>query len=73
MMGDNNNIMSKGETTSLSKAGGKTSSLKATVPRGIVGQLDLRGGDKARWLLVPDGKKLRVMVEFEKKDGGANG
>jgi len=60
-------IMGRGERTSLTKANDKSYSLRTTVPKGIVNQLDLKEGDSIYWVLKPSGKKFTVLVIPEKQ------
>lgn len=60
-------VMGRGEKTSLTKANDKSYSLRTTVPKGIVNQLDLKEGDSIYWVLKPVGSKFTVMIITEKQ------
>ncbi len=52
-----------GETTTLTPASTKTTSLRTTVPAGIVKQFNLKRGDKLEWKIRAENRgKLIVVV-----------
>lgn len=59
--------MVKGERTTLSKANDKSYSLRTTVPKGIVNQMDLKEGDSILWVLKPNGNKFTIIITPEKR------
>ena len=60
-----------GEKTVLSKATSKSSSLRTTVPAGVVKQLKLKVGDKLDWVLKAD--RNRLIVEIKQVSSGKKG
>ncbi len=54
----------KGEKTKLTKANSGSYSLRTTMPKGIVSQLELKKGDSVFWELHPEknGKGLQIIV-----------
>jgi len=56
--------MARGEPTKLTKANDSSYSLRTTVPKGIVKQLELKEGDSIFWELHPDknGTGLKIIV-----------
>jgi len=56
-----------GETTTLTKAATKTTSLRTTVPASIVRQFNLKDGDKLDWSLDIKNGKMIVLVQPVKK------
>ncbi len=44
--------MTRGHVTKLSRATSKSDSLRTTVPSGVVRDLDLRLGDRLRWVVT---------------------
>lgn len=51
-----------GETTTLTNASTKTTSLRTTVPAGIVKQFRLKKGDKLEWVIEARKDKLVIIV-----------
>jgi len=56
--------MSRGQTTSLTKANKTSESLRTTVPSSVIKQFDLREGDKLRWLFETNNKR-EIFVKIE--------
>ena len=55
-----------GHKTSLTKASGKSDSLRTTVPQAIVKQFELNEGDEIEWILRVKDNKLVIEVEPHK-------
>lgn len=53
--------------TSLTKASGKSDSLRTTVPKPIVNQFNLQEGDELEWNLVIKNNKFVIEVKPIKK------
>lgn len=66
MQGQNKD-MPRGERTCLTKTSDKSCSLRTTIPKGIVGNFDLKEGDHLNWLIKPspNGKDLIIVVQPE--------
>lgn len=60
-------VCNLGETTTLTKAATKTTSLRTTVPASIVRQFNLRDGDKLDWSLDIKNGTMIVLVQPVKK------
>jgi len=58
-MNDKNGI---GETTTLSPATTKSTSMRATVPMSIIKQFNLQAGDKLSWKLKVENGELVIIV-----------
>jgi bifunctional DNA-binding transcriptional regulator/antitoxin component of YhaV-PrlF toxin-antitoxin module len=56
-----------GETTSLTKAATKTTSLRTTVPASIVRQFNLEEKDKLEWILKAENGMMIIVVKPVKK------
>ena len=54
-----------GEITKLTKATSKSDSLRTTVPKGIVRQLNLEEGDKIKWSITAKDNKLAITISTE--------
>lgn len=56
--------MTRGHVTRLARATSKSTSLRTTVPAGVVRDLDLELGDRIRWvILAEDDSSLVAHVE----------
>ena len=55
-----------GEITKLTKATSKSDSLRTTVPKGIVKQLNLKEGDEIDWRLTIEKNEIVVMIKPKK-------
>lgn len=59
-----------GETTTLTKAATKTTSLRTTVPASIARQFNLKDGDKLDWSLrAEDGEMIIVVAPIKNRQG----
>ncbi|HDS59027.1 MAG TPA: AbrB/MazE/SpoVT family DNA-binding domain-containing protein [Thermoplasmatales archaeon] len=56
-----------GYSTSLTRASGKSESLRTTVPISIVRQFGLSEGDELDWTLKAENNNITIMVEPKKK------
>jgi bifunctional DNA-binding transcriptional regulator/antitoxin component of YhaV-PrlF toxin-antitoxin module len=56
-----------GETTSLTKAATRTTSLRTTVPASIVRQFNLEEKDKLEWILKAENGTMVIVVKPIKK------
>jgi bifunctional DNA-binding transcriptional regulator/antitoxin component of YhaV-PrlF toxin-antitoxin module len=56
-----------GETTTLTKAATKTTSLRTTVPASIVRQFNLKNRDKLDWSLKAEDGEMIIVVKPIKK------
>jgi len=54
--------MTSGQKSALVKARSNSSSLRTTVPAGIVSQFGLKEGDQLDWSLKAEGDKLLLVV-----------
>ncbi len=61
--------MADGQRTVLSKANTQSSSLRTTVPSGIVKQFDLKVGDALDWKIDIKDNKLVIIILPVKKGG----
>ena len=60
--------MVRGDPTVLSKANNTSKSLRTTVPKGIVNQLDVKEGDSLLWVMNAVGNnKFTITVTPNKK------
>lgn len=58
--------MTRGHVTRLAKATSQSESLRTTVPAGVVRDLDLRLGDRLRWVILAEADgSLVARVEKE--------
>jgi len=62
-----NKGMGLGERTSLARANNKSSSLRTTVPKGIVSNFGLKEGDSLYWTIRPSKNAKRLIIVVEPK------
>jgi len=68
-MSDKENI---GETTTLTPATTRSTSMRATVPMSIIKQFNLKAGDKLSWKLKVEGGELVIIVRPMKNQSQKN-